>query len=173
MEEWRSAPSISAATAATRRLGLTSTAGPQDPFHSAWLAEGDGSGPDYVMTFDPCDRRVFDIESATRAVEGLGDPSFPMNYHSLLAVAHGADPTDQIFSVAIDGDGVAYNSRPLKTTLTLVGEALLGLVIVPNQSDTDLCVLLHEVRTDGSAILLSTDLVRMSRCSAGDAPIRV
>ena len=173
LEEWRSAPSISAATAATRRLGLTSTAGPQDLFHSGWLAEGDGSGPDYVMTFDPGDRRVFDIESATRAVEGLGDPSFPMNYHSLLAVAHGADPTDQIFSVAIDGDGVAYHSRPLKTTLTLVGEALLGLVIVPNQSDTDLCVLLHEVRTDGSAILLSSDLVSLSRCSLDGAPMRV
>ncbi|MFM8895124.1 MAG: CocE/NonD family hydrolase C-terminal non-catalytic domain-containing protein, partial [Actinomycetales bacterium] len=85
----------------------------------------------------------------------------------------GADPTNQIFSVTVDRDGVLYHSRPLGTPLTLVGTPSLRLNIVPDQPQTDLCAFLHEVRTDGSAILLSTDLVRMSRCSAGGAPIRV
>jgi predicted acyl esterase len=125
------------------------------------------------MTFDPQDRRVLEIEGAMRSAEGMGDPSFPLNFHSLLGVAQGADPTDQIFSVTVDGDGVTYHSRPLDAPLTLVGEPSLRLIVVPDQPETDLCALLHEVRTDGSAILLSTDLVRMSRCSAGDAPIRV
>ena len=172
-EEWRSAPSVAAATTGQRPMGLVATSGPQDVFHSGWLADGEGGGPDYAMTFDPQDRRVLEIEGAMRSAEGMGDPFFPLNFHSLLGVAQGADPTDQIFSVTVDGDGVTYHSRPLDAPLTLVGEPSLRLIVVPDQPETDLCALLHEVRTDGSAILLSTDLVRMSRCSAGDAPIRV
>jgi len=172
-EEWRSAPSLAAATSGHRTMGLVGTPGPRDAFHSGWLSEGEGSGPDYGLTFYPRDRGILDIESAMRAAEGLGDPSFPVNFHSLLAVAQGADPTNQIFSVTVDRDGVLYHSRPLGTPLTLVGTPSLRLNIVPDQPQTDLCAFLHEVRTDGSAILLSTDLVRMSRCSAGGAPIRV
>lgn len=170
-EEWRAAQDVSSATHSTRALGLTFADGPNDVFHSGWLIDGEGSGPDYTIAFDPTDRRVLDIESTPRAASGMGDPSFPMDHHNLMGVQLGPDPTDQIFSITLDGDGLVYHSRPLAMPLTVVGIPSMRLVVIPDQIDTDLSVVLHEIRPDGSAILVSTDVVRMSRCVTGSVRV--
>ncbi len=172
-EEWRAASDVSSATRGTRALGLRSLDEVNDVFHSGWLVDGDGGGPDYAVTFDPQDRRVLDIESTRREVSGMGDPSFPMDYHSFMGVQFGPDPTNQIFSVTLDGDGLVYHSRPLTAPLTVVGFPALRLVVIPDRHDTDLSVVLHEIRPDGSAVLVSTEVVRMSRCIADGEGVRV
>lgn len=172
-EEWRSAGSLREATSGTQALGLQSMDGPNDAFHSGWLVDADGGGPDVTITFDPDDRRVLDLESAMRPDTGLGDPSFPMNFPSLLATLVGAHPTDQVFSISVDGDGLVYHSPPIKEPLVLIGIPSLRLIVVPDQPDADICAILHEVRPDGEAILLSAESVRMSRCTAGGASVVV
>lgn len=174
-EEWKTAPSMQAATIGTHALGLRSTKAPNDVFHSGWLAEEPGSGPDYSMTFDPADRRVLDIESRRRPADSaaMGDPSFPLDLPSLQGVTSGADPCEQVFSIAIDGDGLVYHSRALDAPLTLVGIPALRLVVVPDRPDVDLAILLHEVRPDGSALFLSAESMRLSHALPEGADVRV
>ena len=172
-EQWRSAPDIASATRGMRTLGLRSLDERNDVFHSGWLIDDEGGGPDYAVIFDPQDRRVLDVEYTRREVSGMGDPSFPMDYHSFMGVQLGPDPTDQIFSVTLNGDGLVYHSRPLAAPLNVVGFPSLRLVVIPDQHDTDLSVVLHEIRPDGSAILVSTEVVRMSRCIADGEGVRV
>ena len=170
-EEWLGAPDVASATKGSRSLGLVSAGGLNDVFHSGWLVDGKSGGSDYTVTFDPSDRRVLDIESIPRAATGMGDPSFPMDHHNFMGVQLGPDPTDQTFSVTLNGDGLVYHSRPLLAPVRVVGIPSLRLAVIPDQCDSDLSVVLHEIRPDGSAILVSTDVVRMSRCVAG--PVRI
>ncbi len=163
-EQWRSAPALEAATVDSRPLYLQSTEGPNDVFHSGWLANEPDDGPDYTMTFDSMDPRTIDLELVPRPSAAPDNPLFSLSYNNLLMIQAGNDPTNQVFATTIDGDGLSYHSRALPEPLTVVGKPSLRLVVVPDRPDADVVVLLHEVRPDGQAIFVSSDLVRLSRC---------
>ena len=82
----------------------------------------------------------------------------------------GNDPTNQLFTVSIDGEGVIYHSAPLADPLTLTGKPALRLRVIPDAEDADLSILLHEVRPDGQTIFLSSDLIRLSLRDRGGEP---
>lgn len=166
-EAWRSAPSLDAATVGTRPLALKSTPGRNDVFHSGWLLDEPADGPDLEFTLDPSDARTLELELVPRPGAGPDNPLFAMAYNSLLLSQAGNDPTSQYFTMAIDGDGLVYHSAALAEQMTVVGIPRLRLVVVPDRPEADLCILVHEVRSDGSAIFVSSSLVRLSRNLAG------
>ncbi|MFM7597226.1 MAG: CocE/NonD family hydrolase, partial [Actinomycetota bacterium] len=168
-EEWRTAPTVEAATVGARPLYLQSAEGPNDVFHSGWLAAEAADGPDYTMTFDPMDPRVIDLELVPRPGAAPDNPLFALAYNSLVMTHAGNDPTNQVFVVTIDGDGLIYHSPVLAEPLTVVGKPRLRLVVLPDAADTDVMVLVHEVRPDGQSIFVSSDLLRLSTCLPVDS----
>jgi hypothetical protein len=168
-EEWRSAATLAAATTATTDRFLVSAQGPNDVFHSGWLASEPGDGPDYSVRLDPADRRTRRLEMEPRPGAAPDNPLFPLAYNSLLMTQGGNDPTNQLFTIAVDGDGVVYHSTPFTEPVTVTGKPALRLRLVPDADDGDLSILLHEVRPDGQTIFLSSDLIRLSlRDRGGD-----
>lgn len=169
-EEWRSADTLAAATSATRDLFLVSTPGPNDVFHSGWLRSEPADGPDYTVQLDPADPRTRRLELEPRPGAAPDNPLFPLAYNSLLMTQGGNDPTNQLFTVSLDGEGVVYHSAPLTEPVRVVGKPALRLQVVPNADDADLSILMHEVRQDGQAIFLSSDLIRLSLRDRGGEP---
>jgi putative CocE/NonD family hydrolase len=169
-EEWRSAAALGEATMTTKAVYPVSTAGPNDVFHSGWLAADPGDGPDYSIRLDPADPRTRRLELEPRPGAAPDNPLFALAYNSLLMTQGGNDPTNQLFTVSVDGEGVVYHSAPLVDPLTLTGKPALRLRVIPDADDADLSILLHEVRPDGQAIFLSSDLIRLSLRDRGGAP---
>jgi predicted acyl esterase len=165
-ETWRSAPSIEVATVGAHPLYLKSAPGPNDVFHSGWLLDAPADGPDYEVTMDPSDSKTVDLESIPRPGAAPDNPLFAMAYTSLLMTFAGEDPTNQIFPLAVDGDGVIYHSPALPEPMTVVGQPALRLALILDQPDVDLCVYLHEIRPDGQSIFVSSDLARASRSNS-------
>jgi predicted acyl esterase len=169
-EEWRSAATLAAATTATTDRFLVSTSGPNDVFHSGWLATEPGDGPDYSVRLDPADERTRRLEMEPRPGAAPDNPLFPLAYNSLLMTQGGNDPTNQLFTVSLDGDGVIYHSAPFTEPVTVTGKPALRLRVIPDAADADLSILLHEVRPDGQTIFLSSDLIRLSLRDRGGDP---
>jgi predicted acyl esterase len=163
-EAWRSSSSIQAATVGVRPLYLQSVPGPNDAFHSGWLRDTPADGPDYQVTMDPADPRTIEMELVPRPGAAPDNPLFALAYTSLLMSHAGNDPTNQMFPLAVDGDGVVYHSPALVQPVTVVGKPSLRLVAIPDRPDVDLCILVHEIRPDGQSIFMSSDLIRVSRC---------
>jgi predicted acyl esterase len=109
--------------------------------------------------------RAIEVELTPRPGATPDNPLFAEAYNSLMMTQGGNDPTNQVFSMNVDGDGLIYHSAPFSTQIDVVGKPKLRLVVIPDQTDADLSILLHEIRPDGSAIFLSSDLVRLSRCN--------
>jgi putative CocE/NonD family hydrolase len=170
-EQWRSAASLAEATATTTALYPVSTPGPNDVFHSGWLAGEPGDGPDYSVRLDPADERTRRLEMEPRPGAAPDNPLFPLAYNSLLMTQGGNDPTNQLFTVSVDGEGVVYHSAPFTEPLTVTGKPALRLRVVPDAEDADLSIMLHEVRQDGQTIFLSSDLIRLSRRDRGGDPL--
>jgi len=169
-EEWWSADALVDATVATKSVYPVSTPGPNDVFHSGWLATEPGDGSDYSIRLDPTDSRARRLELEQRPGAAPDNPLFAPAYNSLLMTHAGNDPTNQIFTVSIDGEGVIYHSAPLIEPLALIGKPALRLRVIPDADDADVLVLLHEVRPDGQTILLSSDLIRLSLRDRGREP---
>ena len=169
-EEWRSAGALGEATVTTKGMYPVSTPGPNDVFHSGWLAADPGDGPDYSIRLDPADPRIRRLELEPRPGAAPDNPLFALAYNSLLMTQGGNDPTNQLFTVSIDGEGVIYHSAPLADPLTLTGKPALRLRVIPDAEDADLSILLHEVRPDGQTIFLSSDLIRLSLRDRGGEP---
>lgn len=169
-EEWRSASTLDAATSAATDLFLVSTPGPNDVFHSGWLASEPSDGPDYSVRLDPADPRTRRLELEPRPGVAPDNPLFPLAYNSLLMTQGGNDPTNQLFTVSLDGEGVVYHSAPFPEPFTVVGKPALRLRVVPDADDADLSILMHEVRQDGQVIFLSSDLIRLSLRDRGGVP---
>ncbi len=169
-EEWRSAAALADATATTTELFPVSTPGPNDVFHSGWLAAEPGDGPDYGVRLDPADPRTRRLELEPRPGAAPDNPLFALAYNSLLMTQGGNDPTNQLFTVSLDGEGVVYHSAPFAEPVTVTGKPALRLRVVPDSDDADLSILLHEVRPDGQVIFLSSDLIRLSRRDRGGDP---
>ena len=61
-----------------------------------------------------------------------------------------------------DGDGVGFVSQPLTTDVVALGPAAADIDITSSAADTDLGVVLSEVRPDGQEMLVSTGTQRAS-----------
>lgn len=61
---------------------------------------------------------------------------------------------------AIEGDGLVYESPALPSMVTLAGAPELTAWLSIDRPDADLYASLHELRPDGSAVLLSHDVLR-------------
>jgi putative CocE/NonD family hydrolase len=160
-EEWRVAESVDAATSGDRELYLRSMPGPNDAFHSGWLDDTPADGPEYALNLDPRDARVLELELTPRprvTPEGAS-----LAYDDLMMAQAGNDPTNQIFTLTVEGDGVVYHSRPLEEACPIVGRPSLTLRVVPDAADADLLVLLHVILPSGEALFLSSALLRLSR----------
>ena len=162
-EEWRANPSFQAATKDFMDLNLKSSPGKNDVFHSGWLTPDAVDSPEYLLTLDPKDARALDLELIPRPSANIDNQLFPPSYNSLLMTQGGNDPTNQIFTVTVDGNGLIYHSAPFEAPVTMAGKPKLSLEIIPDQPEADLSVLLHEIRPDGSSIFLSSELARLSR----------
>ena len=169
-ERWESAGTLEEATSTTTGLYPVSTPGRNDVFHSGWLLHEPGDGPDYSLRLDPADPRTRRLELEPRPGAAPDNPLFPMAYNSLLMTQGGNDPTNQVFSVSLDGEGVVYHSAVFAAPVTVTGKPALRLRVVPDADDADLSILLHEVRPDGQTIFLSSDLIRLSRRNRGGDP---
>ena len=162
-EEWRSNSSLQAVTKDFMNLNLQSSPGKNDVFHSGWLTSDATYSPEYLIKLDPKDSRALDLELIPRPGATVDNPLFAQAYNSLLMTQGGNDPTNQIFTVTVDGNGLIYHSDPFESPVTMAGKPKLSLEIIPDQPDADLSVLLHEIRPDGSSIFLSSELARLSR----------
>lgn len=162
-EEWRSNSSLQAVTKDFMNLNLQSSPGKNDVFHSGWLTSDATDSPEYLIKLDPKDSRALDLELIPRPGATVDNPLFAQAYNSLLMTQGGNDPTNQIFTVTVDGNGLIYHSDPFESPVTMAGKPKLSLEIIPDQPDADLSVLLHEIRPDGSSIFLSSELARLSR----------
>jgi putative CocE/NonD family hydrolase len=162
-EQWKSTSSLSAATKDALVLNAHALPGKNDVFHSGWLDTELFDGPEYQLTLDPKDMRAIEAELTPRPGSTPDNPLFAEAYNSLLMTQGGNDPTSQIFSVNVDGNGLVYHTAPFATQINVVGKPKLSLVVIPDQPDADLSIVLHEIRPDGASIFLSSDLVRLSR----------
>jgi putative CocE/NonD family hydrolase len=164
-EEWRSAPSLEALTSRPLMWALHAAAEPGDAYASGRL--GDSAAPPAAESFviDLDDPEAMGVELQHRGADaGLGDTygvAFPEPLHNLFGVMYGDDPTDQVYALDLRGQGLVYHSRPLTEDLELSGVPRLTLRLALDVPDADLGALLYEVRTDGQAILLSTDMLRL------------
>ena len=162
-ERWISAPSLEAATSGRVIRYPRSVDGPMDATHSGFVDDAPGDGPDATFTCDPFDLRTQEAELQPRPAGSGPESPFhgePMN-DFLLSIA-GDDPTNPRTVLDLDGQGVVYTSQPLAADLTIVGEPELHVRLLCDQPDADLVVLLHELTPMGDAILLSSDVLRLS-----------
>jgi putative CocE/NonD family hydrolase len=170
-ERWRAAASLPEATRSTSHRFLVSAPPPNDVFHSGWIATTPAGGPDYRIDADAGDMRTVEVELTERPdAVPIGASDEPAPFHDLFATVGGDQPTDQAFSVALEGQGVVYHSSIVGESLAIVGRPRLRLQLSIETPATpvqiDLVALLHEVRDDASAILLSSDMRRLALDSA-------
>lgn len=140
-DEWKYADSLAAIANETRRLYLDSEAGSaNDVFQSGRLTgerPSDSSPPDSYV-YDPLDVRPAELERK----------DVP-NYL-----------TDQRYDLNLFGNGLVYHSAPLETELEVTGYLKLVVWLSLDVPDTDFEVTVTELLSDGTAMLLSHDLLR-------------
>ena len=140
--EWRSAPSVAAATGRAETLFLSS------PKSSAGSV---------------AERGELATKSARQAPDAyVYDPSLPAHnegYEGGELVS--ADYLiDDGMMRRLDSDGLVYDSAPLAAAADLVGQPKLTLSLAMDVPDTDVRAALYEVKQDGSVIFLTQDWVR-------------
>ena len=166
VEEWRRADALDAASKDTLSLHLGSIGGANDVFHSGSLTEKTPNpGVDH-FTIDLDDLDKTKVERIPRPESaGLGATYgvlFPPPHHNMFAALYGDDPTDQAFTIDLQGMGLVYHSAPFSQGIEFSGTPRIDLELSVDTQDADLCVFLHEIRRDGSAILLSSTIQRLS-----------
>lgn len=164
-EAWHDAPSLDTLSAGNRVFYLSSHGGAGDPFHSGVLSAAAVpiGQDDFIIDLD--DESKTEAERVPRPDSaGLGvmyDVPFPPPHHNMFSAMYGDDPTDQTFTIDLQGMGLVYHSALFTNDTTFVGTPDLNLKLSVDAPDADLCVFLHEIRPDGSAILLSSTLQRL------------
>jgi putative CocE/NonD family hydrolase len=138
-DRWRYADSLEAITARTIALYLHSETNPTDVFKSGSLTSEPpvASEPDYFV-YDPRDVSLAGMESC-------GDPE---------------SRVDQRITYAAVGRQLIYHSEIFEGDIEISGFVSCSLWVSIDRPDTDLCVSLYEVAVDGSAVLLTNDLMR-------------
>ena len=162
-EEWRTSPSLDAATGGTLEWYLTGHDGPHSAAHPGWLRPEPSDSPSFRFLCDPDERTTMLLEQQPNPSGQSHNPlmELPPSFHDLGAHLAGGDPTSSVFVASIDGFGAVYTSARLAEPLELAGEPRLDAWVVLDQPDADLCALLYEVRVDGSRILLSPAVQRL------------
>ena len=160
-ESWHAADSLDDVSRGPVAHELAAAPGPNDVFHSGWLAPGAAPTGPYAFRCDPHDEALLDVEQMPRAdaAHGLVGGEGPLN--SLLMTLGGEEPTSQAFATHLRGQGLVYHSAPLDAPLALAGAPVLELRCTVDQPDADLVMLLYEIRADGQAIFLSSDALRL------------
>ncbi len=136
-ERWRDAPSLEAVTA--RRVGLPlGSSGKANLAGSPGTLGRVGTARFDSYVYDPRKLPTADVELA---------PS-----PDVL--------TDDRMWLALDGQQLVYVSQPFPAPTELSGFFRLVANIAIDQPDTDIVVSIHELKPDGSVILLTTDQMR-------------
>lgn len=173
-ESWQTADTLAGVSGEPLEYHLTSNGRADDVHHSGQLSETSHPAGHDSFTIDLDDITKIRIERQQRPDSAgpgaaYGVP-FPPPHHSMFAALYGDDPTDQSFTTDLQGMGVVYHSAPFAHGPTLAGRPTLDLWLRMDVPDADLCVFLHEIRCDASAILLSSTLRRLRFRNGWDAP---
>jgi putative CocE/NonD family hydrolase len=140
--QWRSAPTLEAATARRDILWLSSPGASADAIaaHGALSLKAVSQSPDSYV-YDPS------LPAHNEGFEG-GE----MVSSSFL--------TSDALMRRIKGDGLVYDSAPLAAATDLVGVPTLTLNLALDVPDTDVRAALYEVKADGSVVFLTQDWMR-------------
>jgi uncharacterized protein len=157
-EVWHACDAPAEVTTALQPKALAAADGPNDVFHSGWLAEDAPATGPYHFICDPNDEALLEIEHQPRADAVQG---FFAGNNSLFMTLGGEEPTSQAYATHLRGQGLVYHSAPLDAPLALAGTPRLDLRCSIDQPDADLVMLLYEIRADGRAIFLSSDAMRL------------
>jgi len=138
-DEWKYADTLEEVTRERRTLYLDSNGKPNDVFQSGQLnaTKPSGSATDTFL-YDPLDTRPGQLEEEEVK----------------------AYLTDQTTALNLFGAGLIYQSEPMADPTELSGSVKLVLWLSMDVSDTDLAVVLYEIRPDGSTVQLTSDLMR-------------
>jgi hypothetical protein len=140
-EVWKYADSLEAISNETQRLYLSTPVyrGPMGVFNSGRLTiqEPGQEGAD-TYRYDPLDTRHAALEQKD-------------NPNSL---------TDQRDAMLINGNGLIYHSDPFVADTEITGYLKFVAWIALNVPDTDFAVEVDEIKTDGSSVQLTTDVMR-------------
>lgn len=140
---WESAPSYEAATGRRETVYLSSpsaTGGRLGDVGALTAAAAPGQPSDQYV-YDPA------APSYDEGVRGGGAVS-----ENFL--------TDDRQVRRLDGDGLIYETAPLEQAADLVGVPKATLQLTMDVPDTDIQVILHEVKADGSTVFLAEDMLR-------------
>jgi len=158
-DEWRSTPSLAAASGPSRTLHLNSAQNPTGVASAGTLHPQSPEGrPADSYVYDPKDLRLASLE------EGMDSES----------------RADQRMVLAGEGRQLVYDSAPFERDTDVTGFFSLSAWISIDQPDTDFRAWIYELSADGSAILLSFDSLRAryresaheAKLVATDAPLR-
>lgn len=172
-EAWHGCDQLEDVTAGAQAHALAAAPGPNDVFHSGWLATDAAETPPYRFVCDPNDEALLHIERLERADAPAPAPPGMRPFNSLFMALSGEEPTTQAYATHLRGQGLVYHSAPLAEPLALAGTPVLVLRCTVDQPDADLMMLLYEIRADGQAIFLSSDLLRLRYRHGPDAPAPV
>ncbi len=136
-EKWRYADALDAITAERRPYYLTSTGDAADVFASGALSATPARGGSDRYQYDPRDRSSAEPESTPA-------PAL----------------TDQRLIYTQTGKHLVYHTEPFAQATEISGFFKLSAWIAIDQPDTDFSATVHEIRPDGSSILLTSDLLR-------------
>lgn len=145
-DTWKYADRVENVATDPRMFYLSSTNGiANDVFHSGALRATPPSGANSERadgyTYDPLDQRPGQAEIRRGIVEDVG-------------------LVDQTSALELYGAGLVYHSDPLPEDMELSGVPRASLSISMDVPDTDFELTLHEIKPDGSAVLLSSTHLR-------------
>lgn len=140
-ERWRSAPTLEAVSATTSTLYLSSPKGnPGSVWSSGALTLEEPTAADIDdYSYNPLDFRRNEVEAQDKSGE----------------------LSTQRTVLAIQGDGLIYQSDPIPEARELAGRPSAKLFISTNVPDTDIAIALYEISADGDSVLLSQDAMRL------------
>jgi putative CocE/NonD family hydrolase len=137
-EQWRCAESLEAITARSVPYYLHSGSHATDVLHSGRLDPSIARGSPDQYVYDPRDVSLAALETTIDS----------------------ASLVDQRLLHAAVGKQLVYHSAPLDEATEICGFFRLGVWLAIDQPDTDFRISVHEVRLDGSSVLLATDCLR-------------
>jgi putative CocE/NonD family hydrolase len=139
---WRAAPSLAAATGRIERLFLSSPDGDAGSLRDRGeLVETAPPQPADSYVYDP------------------GLPAHNEGFEGGKLVSDDYLVNDAMLR-RIDGDGLIYDTAPLRDPADLVGTPRLELLLSMDVRDTDIRAVLYEVTHDGAVFFLAQDLMR-------------
>jgi putative CocE/NonD family hydrolase len=139
-EEWRYADTLEEVTASMKALYLSSREGQaNDVYHSGTLGDvaPQDSSPDRY-TYDPLDTRPAELERE-EIKNWITDTRYALN---------------------LFGNGLVYHSEPLAEATDLCGYVRFVAWMSLDVPDTDFRVDLYEIKSDGTSLRLTQDLMR-------------